>query len=257
MSDSRRKPLSGKRLRVKLPNDTRGFPKAKVISFPSAKVWLPDSSQMGPILAKEYFPSFRPIDTLKREHLAETKLIVLPFAHSISKDASDLVRQAVADGKKLLLGDMLGERDPEGETCPAPLLADLVGQKGVQMMARDLAARLCERSAAAKLRSSILAKLGPDVPITLKRPPKAEVEVTLREKSPSEKVVFLVNWSASRARIKIGIPVPSGRYALLMHDSEQVTKASGPTLTERDLAALPVTMPALSARVLYVRAVQE
>jgi len=364
-----------------------GFPKAKVICFPSAKVWLPDSSLLGPILPKEYFPSFRPIDmvgvavssighgadgfipfaagrkdnweaqkrafkmlsdispwvdgtrvpgtivllhsragedwyalaneskkvdpiadgsmamrercthiqmnnylsyhlqkhseasrgfrthkavvhflfknalpfrlhyldTLKREHLAEAKLIILPFAHSISRDASDLLHQSVADGRKLLLDHKLGERDPEGEAQATPLLADLVGRPGVQMMGRDLAGKLCERSSAAKLRSSILAMLGPDAPIVIKRPSKPEIEVALREKSPSEKVVFLVNWSATQARIKIGIPVPSGRYALSAHDGERISEASGQILMERGLVALSVTMPALSARVLYVR----
>jgi hypothetical protein len=364
-----------------------GFPKAKVICFPSAKVWLPDTALLGPVLPKESFPEFRPIDmigvavsgighgadgfipyaagqkdnweaqerafrtlrdispwvegsrvpgnivvlhsragedwyalanepetpdpiedgsmamrercthiqmnnylsyhlqryregsrgyrthksliqflfknampfrlhyldTLRAEHLAEARLVALPFAHAISKEASDIVHRAVADGKNLLLCGMLGERDLEGEKYPAPLLADLVGEPGVLVLDRDDALNLSERSISAKVRRAVLKLLGNDAPLVLRPAPKAEVEAALREKGPAEKIVFLVNWSSTQARMKVGIPLPTGTYALSTHDTEKITDTPGQVFTDRDLAALPVTLPPLSARVLYVR----
>jgi len=67
------------------------------------------------------------LDSLDAKQLEGARLIILPFAYSMSPEAAGVVRRAVEAGAALIVFSQLGETDALGAERPQPLLLDTVG----------------------------------------------------------------------------------------------------------------------------------
>lgn len=63
--------------------------------------------------------------------LSRFKVLVIPFAYSLSRDAADAIKAAHAAGTRLVIFEHLAPTDEYGTPYDEPLLKDLVGQDGV------------------------------------------------------------------------------------------------------------------------------
>lgn len=194
------------------------------------------------------------LDALQEKQLVEAKLIVLPFAHSISKEAADILRRSVLAGKCIAIFGMLGERDPDGNLYPVPLLADLARQANVKIFDKDTALNLSNPKTISAVRKAFREILATNAPVQFISEPGAEIEIALREKSPEEKVLFLVNWSEKSAKVRLKLPMPEGSYRLTAHNMSKMEPfGNKQSYTSTDLAALAISMAPDSA--LVIRAV--
>ncbi|MDP6111171.1 MAG: hypothetical protein QGF00_12070 [Planctomycetota bacterium] len=193
------------------------------------------------------------LDTLRKQHLLKARVILIPFGHAISETASRILHDAVRDGKKLILFGMHGELSPDGEKHGKALLADLAGQKGVSDFGKEAVLRLGDADVSGKLRAIMDNWLGYDSPLKFESA-TPECEAAIRVKSPKEKIVFLVNWGTAARKVKLGIPLPEGRYQASLHDSVKIVEAGRHTYSARQrVGYFDLELPALSGRVLYVR----
>lgn len=196
------------------------------------------------------------LDTLEEKHLAEAELIVLPFAHSISKEAADILRRNVQAGKHITIFGMLGERDPDGNFYPVPLLADLARQANVCLFDKDTALSLSNPKTISAVRKAFREMLATNAPVQFISEPGAEIEVALREKSSTEKILFLVNWSEKSAKVRLKLPMPEGNYQLAVHNMSKMEPfGNKQSYTSADLASLAIPMAPDSA--LVIRAAPE
>jgi hypothetical protein len=191
------------------------------------------------------------LDTLEEKQLAEAKLIILPFAHSISKAAAEMLKRNAQAGKWIAIFGMLGERDPEGNLYPVPLLADLAGQANVRFFSKDTTSNLSNPKTISAVRKAFREILATNAPVQFVSEPGVEIEVALREKSPAEKILFLVNWSEKSAKVSLKLPMPEGNYRLAAHNMIKMEPfGKKQTYTAADLAALAIPMAPYSALVI-------
>lgn len=191
------------------------------------------------------------LDTLEEKLLADAKLIILPFAHSISKEAAEILRRNALAGKSIAIFGMLGERDPDGNFYPVPLLADLAKQANVCLFDKDTALNLSNPKTISAVRKAFQEMLATNAPVQFSSGPGAEIEVALREKSSTEKILFLVNWSEKSAKVRLKLPMPEGNYQLAVHNMIKLEPfGEKQSYTSIDLASLAISMAPNSALII-------
>lgn len=184
------------------------------------------------------------------------KVLIAPFAYSVSQDAAKQVKTAVAAGATLVLIDnRQGETDEWGEPHPAPVFKELVDSGKAVLLSEDILAWGSTDAFAEKVMAAVDKPLGKDNPLKLDRHNR-KVDATLIEKGPKEKFVFAINWETQPSVIDLGVALPEGNYQVFARDENQwsqVSVAGENKLTSKDLQKFRVNMPAEKPYVFYIR----
>jgi len=189
------------------------------------------------------------------KQIAGHRILIASFAYSVSQDAADKVKAAVAAGATLVLIDgRQGETDEWGEPRPAPAFKELVDSGKAIVLPEDILAWGSTDAFAEKVMAAIDNTLGRDNPLKMARY-NHNVDATLIEKGPKEKFVFAINWEKSPAVVDLGLSLPEGSYEVRARDENQWRQVSigGRTaLSRTDLASFRLNLGPEKPYVLYV-----
>jgi len=184
------------------------------------------------------------------------RVLIVPFAYSVSKAAAAQVKTAVAGGATLILLDgHQGETDEWGEPYPAPVFKDLVDSGKAILVKDDILAWGSADTFTEKVTGLIKQALGADNPLTLNRYGKS-VDATVLRKSGKEYFVFAVNAEKTPIAIDLGVAVQAGNYQVFARDENGWSRVSlngKDMLTAKDLAKFRVNMPAEKPYVFYIK----
>ncbi|MBI2192309.1 MAG: hypothetical protein HYU36_10025 [Planctomycetes bacterium] len=209
------------------------------------------------------------LDNLREEELAGARLVLLPFAHSLSREAMALLEAARNRGVKFVFLGPLAEVDPQGEPYPEPLFKpwgqDLPAARGpIRTNGRiaflpSLDDQQLARSAevAIQLKTTLLEMLHPHIPVVLEKPEEAEIEVALRVQSPLDQTAIVINWEEEFESVRLGLCLPKGDYRVEVWDvlrSEFLTQPAAITSAE-DLQSWPIELAPGGAQIVHVTAV--
>jgi hypothetical protein len=164
--------------------------------------------------------------------LRRSKLLLVPFAYALSRDAVDRLREAVDGGATLVLCGPLAPVDEFGNAYPEPLLQALVGKPNVIHLPDNLAAvgnSAVKRAEYARLLAPALQPLGFGFDAG-----GQPVEYIVRALPESKGyLVYLGNWSTQAARPILSLPALAGPPRIEVYDSatDTLTDAAAPTLT--------------------------
>jgi len=207
------------------------------------------------------------LDNLCEKDLAGTKLLVLPFAHSIGKKAVAALQSAKATGVKMLIFGPLGELSPEGAEHEKPLLSSLVDglkqnqddkwREGKEIIyfpdASIAAAGLLPSNR--KLIDNAIAKLcGKELSIRVYQKETGSLEVSLRQRSPSDRTLIAVNWSPQTAMAEIELRgLPESNYIRQHWDVlEECAKPDETGLTTAQASKFKIELPPYGAEIIHV-----
>ena len=191
------------------------------------------------------------------ERIEDYRVLIIPFAWSVSQPAAARVQAAAARGARVILLDgETGRTDEWGEPRETPALKDLVESGKATLLHDDIFTWGATDLFADKVLTLIHDALGDAQPLTLQRYGK-RIEATVLHKNPKEAFVFLLNWEKTRMTvIDLGLSLPEGKYEVLARDENRwhrVTLDGQTVLTHRQLQDFRLTMGPRQPCVLYVR----
>jgi len=172
------------------------------------------------------------------------RVIVLPFAYSVSDAAVRALKDAAASGTKLVVvgNDLMGSTDDLGE----PRAVHAFDGLSVTRIPLDPTRESNTPARAADFRTALWAAFGAQGPsVTLERQPKEDVQVYALERSPTEKFLMVANWSEHETEANVGLDLPPGRYSLEVCDGTGVwsgTIGGKPDLSASDLKSFTVKL---------------
>lgn len=141
--------------------------------------------------------------------LSDFKLVILPFPYALSKEAYDVISEAVARGTQVIVFKRKGEVDELGAEYIDPLFARMIDEGKIHFIEDDVADLGHFAWFNAKVENMIDGLLGPrkrhHVDVN-----GYDVQVGWLEKETGEVFVFLVNWDDREARVNLGITFPDG-----------------------------------------------
>ena len=240
--------------------------------------WFADELVNDRILIKNGYPyDWYFADNPKHlEQLDGYKVILLPFAYSISDAAAAKIKEAARKGAKVILFGTLGETDEWGQPRATPALPlvptlrvgtsqpdapastgifrDLVDSGQATLLSEDLLEAGSDDRFQAKALALIDGALGDKHPFKMNRYGK-HIDATLLAKGERERFVFLINWEEKPATVDLSVGVPEGNYRVLMRDDLQwhkVTVGGRDIFTRAMLKGLRRLVPAQKAEVYYV-----
>jgi beta-galactosidase GanA len=144
--------------------------------------------------------------------LTKYKLLILPFAYSLSKESFNEIQSAVDSGVKLLIIDQLAPTDEYGNMYPEPLLKSLLGKNNVVYENINLSRKGMLKSIRQKILSDIK-KLTGETGIRFEQP-NGRVEFLIRKVENGSLILYLANWAYEPATPILGLDLPQGKYEI-------------------------------------------
>jgi hypothetical protein len=194
------------------------------------------------------------------DKLDNYKLLIIPFAHSISKEAIEKIKEAADKGTRIILFDgKAGSADRWGEPYAEPALKELLDSEKAVLFEEDILADGATDIFAGKVAKTIQDILGENIPLKLETYGRW-IDATLLEKNPEEYFLFLLNWEkAGLTRVDVGLSLPEGNYEVMARDADFWYKASingKTTLSRQDMNNFRVWMVPETVYVFYIRGKQ-
>jgi len=219
--------------------------------------WFADELVNDRILLRNGYPyDWRFMDDAKQlEGLDGCKLLLLPFAYSVSDAAAARVADAAAKGAKVVLFGTLGETDEWGRPRETPAFKSLVDSGKATLIADDALEAGGDEAFVDRIVSLIDTTLGERHPFKMTRHGK-HVDATLLAKSDREKFVFLINWEEKPAPVDLVVGLPEGTYSVMMRDDaawHEVALGGKTALPAAALRKFRRLVPALKAEVYVIR----
>ena len=184
--------------------------------------------------------------------ISQFKLILIPFAYSISHAAMTQLTKAAKSGAKLLVFERAGETDELGRPYPQPLLGK---SKTVELLHEDLTDHgydpQCHRRICARLDRI----LGRDKPLYLNRYGH-DIEATCLDKPNGDRLLLVTNWTKKAVTIDIGADMPPAKYEILRRDLTRVTQLTvngKRILSHTDVRKLRLDLPPGEANILLIQ----
>ena len=193
----------------------------------------PNSSMSGyahnDAVMKMLFSNGRPFDlyyldqpsTLKE--ILKYKVVVIPFAYSISKEAHELLRNAQKHGVRILIVNHLGETDEFGTAYPEPLMKDLINMPGVKYMGKDLLVQGTDPKVQSEFLTELDTLLGKDKSFFVSTYGK-DVEIGLLKHENGTYFIPIVNWHNQETIVDLGLKCPEGNFELLRYNLNGISK---------------------------------
>ena len=194
--------------------------------------WYADELVNDRILIRNGYPyDWRFLDDPEQlEGLAAARLLLLPFAYSISDAAAARVKEAAEKGARVVLFGALGETDEWGQPRAVPAFKELL-DSGKAILIADDVMEAGGDAFASKVLALIDTTLGDRLPFKANAYGR-KVDAALLSKGEREKFVFLVNWEKKPAEVDLAVALPEGTYTVVMRDDAQWNKV---TLGGRDV----------------------
>ena len=192
-------------------------------------------------------------DDLK--NLVDFKLILIPSAYSVPREALPHLEKAAQAGARILVFEKQGETDEWGTPYPEPLLQAPAKAGMVELLNEDLSRcgydpafhqRMCERFDKV---------LGADKSLYLNRYGK-DVEAACLEKANGDRLLFATNWTKKPVTIDLGVSIPPGSYEMLKRDLARTTRVAvggKDKLSEQDVRKFRVGLKPGEANVFLIR----
>lgn len=178
-----------------------------------------DSQQaaIGLLLANGY-----PFNIYSLDHEADwttlpesTRVLIVPFAYSISDKAVAQLEAHAKAGKKIILMQRMGDADENGAPRPSPALDNLLksypnvvtrvgGEVMMGYVTPDYEAGFCK---------TVDKALGDAKLVNLNRFGN-DIEATALDLKGGKKILFAINWEKQPVRVELGINMPAGKYRL-------------------------------------------
>jgi hypothetical protein len=219
--------------------------------------WFADECAFNLLQKNGYSFDWLFLDNLERlTGLDQSKVLVIPFAYSVSKEAAARIKSAAEKGAKvILLSGMAGPTDEWGEPHPAPVLKELVDSGKAVVFDEDILAFGSSTSLAGKFLKALDGALGAEHPFKLHHYGQS-IDATLLEKGDRERFVFLLNYEKKPCTVDIEMALPEGKYEAFARDDNRwysVSPADGGKLTQTQLRHFRLILAREQPYVLYIR----
>jgi len=145
--------------------------------------------------------------------LNKYKLLILPFAYSLSKESFNAIQKAVDSGTKLLIIDQVAPTDEYGNPYPEPLLKSLLDKNNVVYENINLSRKGMLKS----IRKQILAdvkRLTGETGIRFE--PDGRTEFLIRKVEDGSLILYLANWEYESKTPILGLDLPEGKYEITL-----------------------------------------
>ena len=188
------------------------------------------------------------------EKLGGYKVILLPFAYSVSDAAAAKIARA-ARTAKVILFDTLGETDEWGRPRSAPAFKQLLDSGMAVRVEGDLMAAGADDAYMAKVLALVDGALGADNPLKVTRYGK-RIDATLLAKNEREKFLFVINWEREPAAVDFSIALPDGSYEVRMRDDvgwHEVSLQGKAAMPAKALRRFRRMVPPLTGEAYYIR----
>lgn len=222
--------------------------------------WFADQSVFYMLQRNGYPFDWRFMDYADRlRGLEQCKVILIPFAYSVSKEAAARIKAAAESGAKVFLFDGLqGPTDEWGEPHPEPVLKDLVESGKAVLFEEDILTWGSAESFVGKVIAAIDEAVGEEPAFKLHRY-GLKIDATMLEKETGERFVFLINHEKKPATVDLELSLPAGKYEAFARDDNQwyrVSKKDNPILSQDDLRNFRLALAPEQPYVVYVRKAQ-
>lgn len=161
------------------------------------------------------------------EALRGYRLVILPFAYSVSRAAFARLLEAYKAGVNFLICERTGDVDEIGQPYDRPLLEEWMaeGRQAGRIASADvnLVELESSRSFVQKMASIVDPLLGKHKDLYLKRYGN-RIEAVVATVSPTERYVSFINWEDKESAIEAGLNLPDGQYKLLTLTSADPTQ---------------------------------
>ncbi|MCE5228696.1 hypothetical protein LLG95_03765 [bacterium] len=175
-----------------------------------------------------------------------TRVVIVPFAYSISDKAVAQLESHAKAGRKIILMERMGDADENGTPRSTPALDNLlktypnvVTRVGGEIMTGyvtpDFEAGFCK---------TVDQALGDAKLVHLNRYGN-DIEATALDLKDGRKILFAINWEKQPVRVELGINMPKGKYRV----TERNLKGTQPaaikgkdTVSARDLSKFAVNL---------------
>ncbi len=189
------------------------------------------------------------------EDLDAFKVLVIPFAYSVSDAALAKIKAAAAKGATILLFDgQMGGTDEWGEPRQQPALKELVDSGKAVMVGGDILACGSTKAFEVQVSNAVDKALGQGHFKAYLA--GAKIDATVLEKSPNEKFVFLINWEKGSRNVGLSIPMPDGKYEVAARDDTgwyNVSIENRKALTPEELKGVSVIVNGETPLILHVK----
>jgi len=188
------------------------------------------------------------------QDLAKYKVIIVPFAYSISNQAGAALTRAAKAGAKLIVIGGKGEVDEFGDARATPLLAGLLAEKKTSVMSSDLLKAGYYPAVAQSFRTIVDSALGKDKQLTFNSYGD-DVEVSLLAKGVREKYISTINWTDRPVTCDLSVNLPAGRYQVSQADAKGARSLlirGREVWTEKDLKAFRLPLDTWQVKALYI-----
>ncbi len=189
------------------------------------------------------------------KNITQFKTVILPFPYSMSKEALNIIENAVNSGTEVIVLGAKGETDELGRAYSEPLLSGLIKAGKITYFDADILKDAHFPELENRFKKLLNRKLGERRTLFLERYGK-DIQVGCLEKNPYEKLVVLINWSDSDTFADIGVRMPEDRnYRILRRDLEKVNEMAlngKNILSASDLKKIRVSMKSGEAKILYI-----
>ena len=184
------------------------------------------------------------------------KVLLIPFAYSVSDAAAARIKAAADKGATVLLFDKRqGETDEWGELRQQAILKELVDSGKAVLVGGDILANGATSTFNVEVCKTIDKALGTEAPFKAYLN-GANIDATMLEKSPEEKFIFLVNWEKSSKPVGISLALPAGNYELRARDDStwyRVRLDGKEALTAEDMKGFRLIVNGETPLVLHVK----
>jgi hypothetical protein len=209
----------------------------------------------------DFFTTGRPFDlfyldqpeTLRKA--LEYKLLVLPFAYSVSREAASLLEEANAKGCRILLVKHLGETDEYGDAYPEPVLGGLKKLPGILHLDLDLLEKGNSLSLRQKLSEAADTLLGDSKSFTATSYGR-DLEIGALVHPDGTWFIPMVNWSAQDAIVDIGVKCEPGMYQILRYCLQGTSEAAG-TLSADELKKIRLKLNGYETAIVVIKQIIE
>ncbi|MEN6626803.1 MAG: hypothetical protein ABFD69_11325 [Candidatus Sumerlaeia bacterium] len=156
---------------------------------------------------------------------AATRVVIVPFAYSITDKAVAQLEAYAKAGTKVILMQRLGEADENGELRATPALARLIGMPNVVRIDGDIATGSITPDYVAHYLRTIDEALGDARLVNMNRHGN-DIEATALDLPGGKKILFALNWEKAPVRFELGINLPKGKYKITERNLKGVQPAA-------------------------------
>jgi hypothetical protein len=210
---------------------------------------------------KVFFTNGQPFDlyyldqSSSLENITKYKVVVIPFAYSISEKVLKVLQTARDSGVKILIVDHFGEVNEFGTPYPKPILKKFATLPGVEYLGCDPLVDGTTLAFKSKLLDALDKSLGENKSFFVSTFEK-DIEVGLLKNAKTGRIFIpVVNWTTNPLPVDLGLKLNPGAYGVKRYSLDGISKCSidgKQKLTAADLRDFRVQLPPSDTSILVI-----